>query len=356
MGRALLIKKLSFISLSMKFHLKKWFKNIFFALFIALILRFLVVESFCVRSISMQNTLYEGDYIFVEKFSYGARTPATLLSLPFFRKHLPFSKTPSYLTWLELPIFRLPSFSKVKRNDVVIFNYPKETNLPIDKRKLCIKRCIAVSGEVLEIKNKNIIIENDTLLFPKNSIFKYRIVTNGTEIKGYKKEFYNIKGLKLHTYELALTKRNAEIMQNMPFVLNFKESKLEKDIIDENIFPKSEYKWNRDFYGKILVPKEGLKIRLNKKNIDIYKDIIEIHEENKLKIKGDTIFINNKQTDNYTFKQNYYFVLDDNRDYGNDSRYWGFVPENHIVGKASYIWYSRNKNKIRWNRFFKKID
>ena len=149
--------------------LKKWIKKLLIVLLITILIRFLFIESFCVRSVSMQNTLYEGDYIFVEKLSYGARTPSTILSLPFFHKYLPFSKIPSYLTWLELPVFRFPAFSKIKRNDVIVFNYPKEIKLPIDKRKLCIKRCIALSGETFEIKNKTVVVGNDTISSTENS-------------------------------------------------------------------------------------------------------------------------------------------------------------------------------------------
>ena len=251
---------------------------VFWSLLLWLFTRIFIFQTFQIPSPSMHPTLVEGDYIFVNKLAYGPRIPITPLSLPVGN---------TFIDWIQLPYMRLPGYSHVKRNDVIVFNYPMDDDLPVDERKGYVKRCIALPGDTLRIKKGLITINNKKIIEPENIIHKYTI---------------------------------------------------DSSIYSPTFFPNnSDIKWNADNMGPLYIPEKGENIVLTKKNIVLYRRVIEKYENNKFEIKNDSVFINNKYRVTYTFKMNYYFAMGDNRINSVDSRFWGFVPENHLVGKASYI-------------------
>ncbi len=270
------MKALSYINKAVK---------IFFLAFIAwLVLHLFFFQVLYVDSGSMQNSLFEGDYIVVNKLAYGARLPITPLSLPF-------SNSTSYLNWIHLPYIRIPGYSQIKRNDVIVFNLPTDDKVPVDERELYIKRCIALPGDTMRIDSGRIFIN------------KKLQTETGTQTK------------------IAVSAKN---------------------FYNPNFFPNNpRFHWNLDYFGPITIPKKGDSVKLTIDNLDLYRRIIEKYENNKLEIKGLNIYINSKLSSSYTFKMNYYFTLGDNRHNSIDSRYWGFVPEDHIVGRASMIVYSK---------------
>jgi signal peptidase I len=262
-------------------------KVFFLAFIIWLVFHLFMFQVVYVDSASMRNTLFEGDYIVVNKLAYGARLPTTPLSLPF-------SSTKSFLNWIHLPYLRLPGYTHISRNDVMVFNLPTDDYLPVDERELYIKRCVALPGDTLKMDSARIFI-------------------------------------------------NSKIQNDIQPLPGFKISS--KNMYNPNFFPNnSHFKWNLDYIGPIVIPKKGDSVKLTIDNLDLYKKIIGIYENSKLETKGPDIFINGKKINSYTFKMNYYFVLGDNRHNSIDSRYWGFVPEDHIIGKASMLLYSSSKD------------
>jgi signal peptidase I len=268
-------------------YLNNVLKIFFLSFIIWLFLHLFVFQALYVDSASMQNSLFEGDYIVVNKLAYGARLPITPLSLPF-------SSSTSFLNWIHLPYLRLPGYSHILHNDVMVFNLPTEDHLPVDERELYIKRCIGLPGDTLKIDSARIFIDS-------------------------------------------------KLQNDIPFSKGFQV--FSKNTYNPNYFPNSfRFKWNLDYFGPIKIPQKDDSVKLSLDNLDLYKKIISIYENNKLETKGTDIFINGKRSSSYTFKMNYYFVLGDNRHNSIDSRYWGFVPEDHIIGRASMFLYSSGKD------------
>ncbi len=237
----------------------------------------------------MRETLLEGDYIFVNKLTYGARFPITPLSLPIGN---------TYVDWIKMPYLRMAGYSFIKRGDVIVFNFPMEEGVPVDERKPYVKRCVAVAGDTLSIK--------EGIIF----------------INGKRSE--------------SITNK----MENSKFPID-------SSVYSPAVFPhNSQLKWNADNFGALFIPQKGRSIVLTKKNLVLYKDIIEKQENNKVTTKADSVFINDKYRRIYTFKMNYYFVMGDNRYNSIDSRFWGFVPENHLIGKASFVVSSASKKSF----------
>jgi len=303
----------------------------------------------------MEGSLKQGDCIFINKLGFGARMPITLLSSPF---------SDNYVEWLQLPYIRIPGFSGIKHNDVLLFNYPSENDCPIDKKTKYIKRCVGLPGETIEIENNIIIINSKEINNPKELQFTYRVIPNDEKLSSDFVVKYDISEGRIITdgiYDFELTTKTAEEIANDSKI---KSVKILRKLTVENkylIFPQNrKFRWNIYNIGPIKIPKKGMSIQLDSENIYLYQRIIEKYEGNTLQILDDnSILINGQKATQYNFKQNYYFVLDDNRDTGKDSRYWGFLPEDHIIGKASFIWFSINKNKsgnTRWNRILKSIE
>lgn len=223
----------------------------------------------------MEKTLNIGDRVVVNKLAFGSRIPITPLSIHF-------GKFKKYVNWINLPYMRISGYTKIKRNDILVFNLPTETQHPIDERKEMIKRCVGLPGDFIEIKSGkvyvNTIHQNETFLSP--------------ETQSLSSEFYS-----------------------------------------PSFFPHhGDFKWNLDFFGKLYIPKKGQTIHLSPKTIILYKSLIEQYEKNSISILGSSYYVNSEKKDTYTFKLNYYFVLGDNRHNSIDSRYWGLLPEDHIIG------------------------
>lgn len=352
---------------------RSWFDAILFAVIAATILRTFLIEAYTIPTSSMEKSLLIGDFLFVSKVSYGPRVPNTPIAFPLVHHTLPGTKnTPSFSDVIQLDYHRMKGLGQIERNDCVVFNYPTDDfehpERPVDKKENYIKRCVGIPGDILEIKNTDLYVNGkpQEITEKMKNQFRYFVKTNGNSFSQKtlnKYEVYEGKTLaNKGEYELILSDENQKSFSNFTYI-----EKVDKIIEksgtnrDGQVFPKSEdYNWNVDNFGPLKIPAKGTSVKLNTKNIALYKRIIEVYEKNSLEIKQDSIYINGVLTDSYTFNMNYYWMMGDNRHNSLDSRYWGFVPEDHIVGKALFIWMSWNKNekginKIRWNRLFNAI-
>jgi len=410
-----------------KTFIVEWVDAVIFAVFAASIIRMFLVEAYTIPTSSMEKTLLVGDYLFVSKFDYGPKLPNTPLSFPFVHHTLPLTKaTPSYLEWIKMPYKRLAGLEKVKRNDIVVFNFPEGDTVcagvqaasyyalarqygrkailedkifgdiivrPVDKKENYIKRCVAVSGDKIQIKNTQLYVNGEKqILAPKEEMqYNYFIVTGGQAInerfvKNYDislEDFQNaqrffrsqeiVQYIKLNPdlskYEMAniylfpLTAEDVEKIKSNPFVKTVIRYIKPEDYCNTDVLPHDSTlaKWNEDNFGPIWIPKAGEKVQLTALNYAIYKRAIEVYEGNKVERKVNDIYINGKKTSSYTFKLNYYWMMGDNRHNSADSRFWGFVPEDHITGKAMMLWFSSDKDKsfpmnIRWKRMLTMIQ
>lgn len=343
---------------------REWIEALSIALLVVILVRGLVAEVYVIPTPSMEKTLLPGDFILVNKISYGSRLAQTPLSLPFFHQYIPFFEGfKSYLEWISLPYFRLPGTSSIKHNDVVVFNYPLDDNFPVDHKTHYVKRCVALPGDTLVIKNTQVIVNHLPLpVFPE---LQYdRIIKTASGDQGFIHEFEPSEGGRAHgknVLNIPLTDHLANEISKDKRVVNIKKRIEKEGFFYDHIFPyDSNFPWNTDNFGPLIIPKAGTTVNINTKNIGIYQRIIENYELNELEIVDQAIKINGELVDSYTFKMDYYFMLGDNRHYSSDSRFWGFVPENHIVGKASSIIFSIKpkqpiSNKIRMDRFFKSL-
>ncbi len=348
-----------------KSALREWINAVVIALIVVLTIRTFFFEIFSIPTGSMEKTLQTGDFIFVSKTSYGSRIPITLLSFPFLHKYFPLTEIKSFLSLIELPYWRLPTTSEIKRNDVVVFNYPLDEEFPVDHRTYFIKRCIALPGDTFEINNGEIFINNESVKTPDNAQYNYHVKIESKTLDSAKLAELDItEGGRISSkgdFALTLTSQKAQEIKDWKGIGKVNKIKEKKDFYTEYIFPhNANFKWNMDNWGPLRIPKKGDTLKLSTNNISLYENIISNYEENKLEIRNDSIFINDTFTLNYITKMNYYFTLGDNRHMSDDSRFWGFLPENHIVGKAKYILVSVDKNKsffskFRWKRCFKKI-
>ena len=334
---------------------KEWSLAFIYAITLLLLIRGFLLEPFTIPSPSMEKGLLTGDFILVEKLSYGARTPIAPLTIPFFERQYFSSK-------FLLPYFRFGDSLEVNRNDILVFNYPEETDLPIDKRSFFIKRCIGLPGDKLEIRNSKLFFNNKEWINEFSTQHNYTVKTNsnGIDTNFLKKHEITEGGLISDDfdYSFSMTEKAAEELKQMSNVKSVKMNSENSGIWDQNLFPNFiKYPWNIDNYGPVLIPKKGMKVNLTPDNICFFEKIIKNHEKNKIKIKAGKIIVNNDSSGSYTFKMNYYFVMGDNRHNSIDSRYWGFLPEDHILGRASLVLFSYDKTKrqIRWNRLVMKI-
>ena len=347
-----------------KSPMREWGDAILFAVIAATIIRTFLIEAFTIPTSSMEKSLLIGDFLFVSKVSYGVRIPMTPISFPFVHHTMPFTETvKSYYEGISIPYFRLPGLGKIKNNDVVVFNYPMEDFRPVDKQENYIKRCVGIPGDNVEVRQGILYINDKMVDMPERMQWKYHVQTDGSDFNPRTLMDMGItegaKTSNMGDYELTLTKENADKVKAFGNVVHIEPMFEKQGVYAEYIFPfDPNKKWNVDNYGVLHIPKKGEKIALDMGNIAMYKRAIEIYEKNKFEIKDNGIYINDQLATDYTFKMDYYFMMGDNRHNSADSRFWGFVPEDHIVGKAVFVWLSLDNNatsifnKVRWNRVF----
>lgn len=385
---------------------REWVDAAIFAVVAATLIRIFIFEAYVIPSSSMEKTLLINDYLFVSKFSYGPRIPNTPLSVPFVHNYLPGSSAKSYTTLIQLPYIRWFA-SPVKRNDCVVFNFPEGDTVinkegyqsfqpyyslvraygrdqvlnnpefqplavhPVDKTDNYIKRCIGVAGDSLKIVDGIVYINNEPGYVPPTSATFYFFRTkNNTAVDA---DFLRESGIRLNmesnspdfgmmsggNYTINLTLPELDILKKLSVV---DPNSIAKDTYPAHYtepgtfpFDTVHFKWNRDNFGTFWIPKKGATINLTSENIALYRRAIQVYEKNSLVENPNGSFvINGVATNQYTFKMDYYWMMGDNRHKSQDSRYWGFVPEDHVVGKAAMIWFSY-ENGPRWKRFFKII-
>lgn len=376
----------------------EWLALLILALISSFAIKVLFVEAYKIPTPSMEETLLAGDYIFVSKLAYGPRLPSTPLSIPFYHNKLPSGKK-SYSERVNLPFERLWGFSKVKRDDIIVFNFPEGDTMvleypgqnyyslvrqygrdyilsefdiithPVDKRENYIKRCIGLPGDNLAVVDGEILINGEIRPNQAGKKYKYYVATNGDPIPETLLD--SLKILKnsvnynpvnsLHV--LYLTTEKADLISSFPGVRSIKRyAEPMLSFQNQEIFPHShEYRWTGDNFGPLDVPREGDSIRITMINLPLYQRIIDVYENNDLQLIDGDIYINGSPANYYTFKMDYYFVMGDNHHNSADSRYWGFVPEDHLLGKAVIVWFSVEPDKpflegLRKERIFNSIN
>ena len=352
-----------------KSELRTWVEAIAFAVVAAHILRTFFIEAYTIPTSSMEKSMLIGDFLFVSKLAYGPRVPMTPVAVPLVHHTIPGTKKKSYSEIVKVPYHRMKGLGDIKRNDCVVFNWPAEKlNRPVDKKENYVKRCVGIAGDKIEIVNGQLMVNDEPQAEPEGmkKQFTYNVKTKGSGLNPkllYKK--FDItegsRGSNMNEYNLFLTDEALEGLNEFKNVKSITQNIDTTYNSPQYYFPNNnDHLWNIDNYGPILIPKKGSSIDLTMENLDLYKDIIEIYEENTLKISENNIYINDSLTSSYKFKMNYYWMMGDNRHNSADSRMWGFLPENHIVGKALFVWMSWDKNgkglgKIRWERLFSSV-
>jgi len=378
----------------------EWIDAIIFAVIAATFIRMFFIEAYTIPTSSMEKSMMVGDYLFVSKDAYGPKLPNTPISFPFVHHTMPFSTTAkSFSTIIHSPYKRLKGFGDVKNDDVVVFNFPEGDTValkmqdrsyydlvrsygrervrsderlfgeiiyrPVDKKENYIKRCVAIAGDSLKIVNGQAYINGKPQKEIPGIQLKYIVTINGTSFNTDALDKLDISTTEIEGsnsyYKMSLTASQAKKLGELKFIKSIQRDYYPADERSLYFFPSDpKYTWTLDNYGPLWIPKKGVTINLTLDNLPVYKRIISVYEENKLEVKDGKIFINGTPATTYTFKMNYYWMMGDNRYNSADSRYWGFVPEDHVVGKASFVWLSLDKNKsfpsnIRWSRFFMKV-
>lgn len=341
---------------------REWVDAIIFAVIAATIIRTFFIEAYTIPTPSMEKSLLVGDFLFVSKVSYGPRVPMTPLSFPFAHHTMPLVGGKSYLEWIKFGYHRMPGFGHVNRGDCVVFNWPAENlGRPVDKKENYIKRCIGLPGDSLELRDRDVFINGQFLDVPVNAQTSYHVLTDGTGFSEQAIERLGLRDGEMMSpmeYNFFLTRKAAEDLKTFGNVKKVEPNIVPKKIFQEFIFPfDQKYGWNVDNFGPIWIPKKGATTKIDLNNIGLFRKVIGEYEGNKLEEHDGKIFINGKEANEYTFKMNYYFMMGDNRHNSADSRFWGFVPEDHVVGKAVFIWMSWDSqasllHKVRWNRLF----
>jgi signal peptidase I len=386
-----------------KSTVREWVDAGVFAIVAATLIRTFVFEAYVIPSGSMEKTLLVNDYLFVSKFAFGPRIPMTPLSIPFVHNTLPLGDRKSYVEWIKIPYIRWFA-SPVKRGDVVVFNLPVGDTVintpdyqsqvtyyqamrelgndnvdsgrlvvqsdpdkypivlrPVDKEENYIKRCVAIPGDTLQIRDQVVSIDGKPQPFPPESETWYDVKTKGQPIdEDPMKEEYNIDITKDAEFRQTDKPNEFRILLEWQAYQKMLRNHFADSIgvvIDSNysVYPYSPlFHWTVDNYGPIFVPRAGATIPLTPENYALYQRVIRTYEDNDFEVRNGKYYLNGAPVTTYTFKGNYYWMMGDNRHDSQDARYWGFVPEDHIVGEASLIWMSWDKG-VRWERLFKRI-
>lgn len=330
---------------------------------LAIVLRVFVFEIYSIPSGSMKNSLLPGDKVIVNKLAYGTRLPNNLSEIPWLNI---FASKESYND--KKLHSRLNGFTQIALNDIIVFHHP-ETN------ESYVKRCTGLPGDTIEVRKDKLFANHKKARIPALLLHEYQIIPNSAKQLDKWLKSNEISLRKLDTILIAkLTPKHKSELENKSFIdsVSFMTGKRELKITNhinnnhssfyqasaENIFMgkhQTHKEWNKFKFGPLYVPGKGETINLDTNNIKIYKTIIEKHENNEIEVKKDQIIVNGKETGKYQFQQNYYFMMGDNRFHSNDSRSWGFVPEDNIIGKATTILFSNAKGKMQWNRLLKSI-
>ncbi len=385
---------------------REWFESIFFAVFAAAFIRMFLIEAYVIPTPSMEGSLNVGDFLFVSKAHYGIRTPMTIAMIPLLHNQIPIINKESYLKSPSLDYFRFPAIEKIDAGEPIVFNWPVGDSVyitsqrsytvsqiarqpeyvqsdrelinkiknkdyvvrPLDKKDHYIKRCVAGPGDSLQIINRQVYLNGKPVKNPKHLQFLYQVLIPPT---------LSLNNKKLDEWGIDQGDNaygNAQLFNNNTGILFLDNEQVEKlksldagvrvDVYEQGpdpakLFPFDTLRcktWSVDNYGPVWIPKAGATTPLNLDNISFYNRVIEVYEHNKLEIKGQDIYINGTKVDSYTFKQDYYWAMGDNRHNSEDSRAWGYVPFDHIVGKPLFIWFSTKEGNIRnginWDRIF----
>ena len=376
-----------------------WLDAIIFAVVVVTFINTFFFQAFKIPSSSMESSLLTGDHLFVSKLAYGPKLPQTPLTIPF--THNVIAGKESYSTLIQNEYKRLKGFGDVETGDYVVFAFPHGDTIltkfpaddyytvkrtigreaairnygplkarPSDKKDHYVKRCVAVAGDTLEIVNGRVFVNSQAQEIWPGVQNSYTVVTNGQRINPVLLDKIGLNTSELYFDQslpgypaMPLTAEMLEEAKGIPTVTAVEENidSYPPDYPDSyvTIFPFSpDYRWTRDNFGPIWIPRKGVTVELTIADLPLYERIISVYEGNDLKVADGKIYINSEEAQTYTFKQDYYFMMGDNRHNSLDSRYWGFVPEDHIVGKPALIWLSIDGNKkfpknIRWRRFFK---
>ncbi|MDR0385914.1 MAG: signal peptidase I [Prevotellaceae bacterium] len=382
----------------------EWLDALIFALIVATIVRTFFIEAYVIPTSSMEKSLLVGDYLFVSKVAYGPKVPNTPLSIPLVHNQISLlgKSFESYTEWITLPYKRLAGFGKVKRNNTVVFNFPNGDTIvknhpeiidyhqikrsmgekqldewlkrnryelaarPVDKKDHYVKRCVAIPGDSLQIIHSQLYINGKQAEDFPGQEYSYTVILKeqlsdkalsqlGLSAEDLRNAGKN-QGVRGYS-NLVLTQKACEALKASSSVISITKN----ESYGGDCFPFSDnYPWTTDNYGPLLIPKKGVTVNIDTANICLYQRIIQAYEKNTLSINDGNIYINGVQSSTYTFKMDYYFMMGDNRHGSYDSRSWGFVPEDHIVGKPSFIWFSSDKDRkfpmnIRWKRMFNSI-
>jgi signal peptidase I len=397
----------------------EWLDALIYSVIVVTLIHIFLFQNYKIPTGSMEKSLLIGDRLFVSKLAYGPRIPNTPLAVPFVQGTLPFTNIRSWSNLIILPYKRLAGIGKVKNNDPVVFNFPegdtvvledtetsyyeivrsiarsmKEKDVfqkspvypetyylsnarkeiwsknhivyrPVDRKDNYVKRCVGIPGDTIVIRSGDLYVNGRAAGENETQQTDYIITTNGIKINPKAFERLGISRSDQETvsgseYLLPLTKTNAEALSKFNNVKSVTRIREKPGVISPMIFPhSSSFRWNQDNFGPLWIPVKGSEIKLDTGNICLYRRIIEVYEHNDLKINGNIVLINGVPSDTYRFKMNYYWMMGDNRHKSSDSRFWGFVPEDHIIGKPKFIWLSTDKElsglrKIRFSRILSK--
>ncbi|MCB9261558.1 MAG: signal peptidase I [Flavobacteriales bacterium] len=341
----------------------EWIDAIGFAVIAATVIRSLFIELYQIPTPSMEKSLLVGDFLFVNKMAYGTRVSMTPLCFPFAHHTMPVLGTKAYSEAIKFPYYRFPGYSKVKNGDVVIFNWPAEREgRPVDKKENYIKRCVAIPGDTLRVINGTVYINGKMENVPAGRQFFYDVKLNSPYFSNkflkendinelYQQNEFNTE------YGLVATDVTRDKIKSLNKVVSI-DTLLDRKSERDTLFPLNQsHYWTIDNYGPLLIPKKGDRVKLSAENYRIYEALIAIYENDNITVKDNKFYLEGKEITEYEFKMDYYFMMGDNRHNSADSRLWGFVPEDHIVGKAWFVLWSLKPEgsffkRFRFNRSF----